>query len=73
MQKRSIKIDGHATSVTMEEPFWLALKQIAVGRDFTLNALIAEIDATRQSTNLSSAVRLYILQHLQMQLDSKAG
>ncbi len=59
--KRSIVVAGHKTSVSLEEPFWAALKQIADGRDVTLYDLVTIIDADRQHSNLSSAIRLFVL------------
>jgi predicted DNA-binding ribbon-helix-helix protein len=59
--KRSIGITGHKTSVSLEDPFWTALKEIAVGRAMTLSDLVALIDSQRQSGNLSSAIRLFVL------------
>ena len=64
MQKRSIKIDGHSTSVALEAPFWDELKAIAVARSLSVNALIAEIDHDRGAANLASSLRLYVLQTL---------
>jgi predicted DNA-binding ribbon-helix-helix protein len=61
--KRSIIIDRHKTSVSLEDAFWNALRDIAHGRGETLSHLIASIDANRQSANLSSAVRIYVLRH----------
>jgi len=61
--KRSVTIAGHTTSVSLEAPFWNALHEIAAQEKRSLAALIAEIDE-RRGTNLSSALRLYILQHL---------
>ena len=62
MAKRSITIAGHRTSISMEEPFWQALGEIAAARGMSLAAVIAEIDRSRpDGTNLSSAVRLSIL------------
>ncbi len=62
MAKRSITIAGHRTSISMEEPFWQALGEIAEARSMSLAAVIAEIDRNRpDGTNLSSAVRLAIL------------
>ncbi len=63
MRKRSVLIQGHATSVSMEDAFWDALKDIARARKVSINALIAEIDATRTG-NLSSALRVYVLETL---------
>jgi predicted DNA-binding ribbon-helix-helix protein len=62
--KRSIVIDGHKTSVSLEEPFWLELKDIAEGRNVTLSSLVAAIDADRHKGNLSSAIRLFVLENV---------
>ena len=60
--KRSIVLaDGRKTSVTLEQPFWLELKSIAAERKVSLHQLIAEIDANSQQSNLSSALRLFVL------------
>ena len=59
--KRSIIIAGHKTSVSLEDAFWNGLKEIANARNRTLSDLIASIDAEREHTNLSSAIRLFIL------------
>jgi len=61
--KRSIVIDGHKTSVSLEEAFWSDLKKIAHAQEATLSDLVAKIDQTRQQGNLSSAIRLYVLEH----------
>jgi predicted DNA-binding ribbon-helix-helix protein len=60
--KRSIIIAGHKTSVSLEDAFWDALKEIATLKDKTLSDLVADIDATRSQGNLSSAIRLYVLE-----------
>jgi predicted DNA-binding ribbon-helix-helix protein len=60
LQKRSVVIARHRTSVSLEAPFWQALKEIASARGLSLNSLIAEIDRGRQG-NLSSALRLFVL------------
>ena len=62
--KRSILISGHATSVSLELEFWEALKQIALIEKKSVNQIISEIDETRKS-NLSSAIRVYVLGKLQ--------
>ncbi len=62
--KRSVTIAGHTTSVSIEKPFWDALKAIAAREKRSLASLIADIDERRR-TNLSSALRLYVLQQLQ--------
>ena len=61
--KRSIVIASHKTSVSLEEPFWNGLKEIAAEAGLTLSALASKIDAERQTSNLSSALRLYVLSH----------
>ena len=58
--KRSVNIAGHATSVSIEKPFWDLFKDIAIKQNKSLNQLITEIDEAR-SVNLSSAIRLYVL------------
>jgi predicted DNA-binding ribbon-helix-helix protein len=63
--KRSIVIAGHKTSVSLEEAFWKALKDIAAGRQQSLTDLVGAIDAERQQGNLSSAIRLFVLDHYQ--------
>jgi predicted DNA-binding ribbon-helix-helix protein len=63
LKKRSVKIAGHVTSITLEEPFWQELKTLAKKEGLSLNALITKIDKTR-SGNLSSALRVYILNTL---------
>ncbi len=62
-RKRSVLIAGHHTSVSLEDDFWAALKEIAEARGVSLNRLIAEIDRER-GTNLSSAVRLFVVHNL---------
>jgi predicted DNA-binding ribbon-helix-helix protein len=59
--KRSIIIGGHKTSVSLEDVFWNALRDIAQERDETLSKLVASIDANRKAANLSSALRVYVL------------
>jgi predicted DNA-binding ribbon-helix-helix protein len=59
--KHSIVIRGHKTSVSLEEPFWTALKEIAVQREMTLSDVVTEIDDSRDYGNLSSAIRLFVL------------
>jgi predicted DNA-binding ribbon-helix-helix protein len=59
--KRSIVIGGRKTSVSLEDAFWTGLKQIASSRELTLSEIIAIIDANRVHGNLSSAIRLFVL------------
>jgi predicted DNA-binding ribbon-helix-helix protein len=61
--KRSIVIAGHKTSVSLEDAFWKGLKEIASGRKLTLSEMVAAIDAGRAQGNLSSAIRLFVLDH----------
>lgn len=61
--KRSIVIAGHKTSVSIEDAFWTALKDIAASRGTTVAELVAAIDAGRRHGNLSSAVRLFVLDY----------
>ena len=65
--KRSIVVAGHKTSVSLEDAFWKALKEIAVFRGKTLSDLVASIDGGRAHGNLSSAIRLFVLSHYQAQ------
>src|SRR5258707_246595 len=71
--KRSIVIAGHKTSVSLEDAFWKGLKEIAGGRDATLSELVASIDADRQHGNLSSALRLFVLDFYRNQLSEEIG
>jgi predicted DNA-binding ribbon-helix-helix protein len=66
--KRSIVIAGHKTSVRLEDAFWKALKEIASARHMTLSDLVAAIDSNRQHGNLSSAIRLFVLDFYRNQL-----
>ena len=66
MRKRSITVDGHQTSISLEDEFWQELGTIAGARELSLNALVTEIDRVRSSPrgsggNLSSALRVYVL------------
>jgi predicted DNA-binding ribbon-helix-helix protein len=63
--KRSIVLAGHKTSVSLEEPFYRALKDIAASRRVRLSDLIARIDTERENGNLSSAIRMFVLNHYQ--------
>ena len=63
--KRSIVLAGHKTSVSLEDAFWQGLKGIAHSRRMTLSDLIGSIDLDRQRGNLSSAIRVFVLNHYQ--------
>ena len=65
--KRSIVIAGHKTSVSLEDQFWDALKQIAAERKVTLSDVVQEVDQKRKQGNLSSAIRLFVLDYYRSQ------
>lgn len=65
--KRSILIAGHKTSISLEEPFWQELQDIAQNMGLTRAALVQHIDAARAGANLSSAIRVFVLQTLRKQ------
>jgi predicted DNA-binding ribbon-helix-helix protein len=67
--KRSVVIDGHKTSVSLEDAFWSDLKEIAHSQQVTLSKVIAEIDKARQQGNLSSAIRLFVLDQVRTHED----
>jgi predicted DNA-binding ribbon-helix-helix protein len=70
--KRSIVVAGHKTSVSLEDAFWEGLKEIGRQRHIALSDLVAAIDSQRQHGNLSSAIRLFVLDFYRAQL-SDAG
>ena len=61
--KRSVVVGGHKTSVSLEDAFWTSLKDIAMRRGLPLSTQIDAIDRTRKTSNLSSAIRLFVLDH----------
>ncbi len=62
-RKRSLSIAGHRTSISLEAPFWEALKEIAASENRPIAALVADVDSGRGELNLSSALRLHALAH----------
>src|SRR6202521_1697749 len=66
--KRSVVIDGHKTSVSLEDAFWSGLKEIAQGQPMTLSNMVGKIDTGRQQGNLSSAIRLFVLDRVRAQV-----
>lgn len=62
--KRSLAIAGHRTSISLEDAFWQGLRQLAEERKLSVAALVAEIDAARGASNLSSAIRVFVLRSL---------
>jgi predicted DNA-binding ribbon-helix-helix protein len=71
--KRSIVIAGHKTSVSLEDAFWSGLKDIAASRNMTLSELVASIDVDRRQGNLSSAIRLFVLEHFRALAGGSGG
>ncbi len=72
--KRSLTLQGHRTSVTLEEPFWQAFRAMAAARGRSVNALAAEIDAARGTeTGLASAIRVAVLRDLQVRAGAAAS
>jgi len=69
-QKHSVLIHAHRTSLTLEDEFWQAFQEIAEQRNQSIGSLITEIDDTRK-TNLSSAVRVFVLKTLQEIINQK--
>ena len=70
--KRSIISSGHKTSVSLEEAFWSGMKEISGERGLTLSELVSEIDANRQQGNLSSAIRLFVLDHFKARVPARS-
>ena len=66
--KRSVRIHGHATSVSLEDEFWTELQEMAAEAGTPTAVLIAEIDRQRHGVNLSSALRLAVLSHLRSKI-----
>jgi predicted DNA-binding ribbon-helix-helix protein len=71
--KRSIVVAGHKTSVSLEEAFWNGMKEISSLRNMTLSELVGEIDNNRQQGNLSSAIRLFVLDHFKNRAANSPG
>ena len=68
--KRSVSIAGHRTSISLEEPFWSGLREIAEREKLSVQALIGRIDAERGEHNLSSAIRVFVLNDLRNRLEA---
>ena len=71
--KRSVTIGGHKTSVTLEDVFWQGLREIAAARNVGLSALLDEIDGSRQRNNLSSHIRMFVLEYFRSRGDQADG
>ena len=66
--KHSIVIAGHKTSISLEDEFWSGLKQVVKAQNTTLSELVAGIKSQRGNGNLSSAIRIFVLDHFRAQL-----
>ena len=66
--KRSVVIGGHKTSVSLEEPFWSEVRAIAESERITVSNLLRRIDRERSNANLSSSIRVYVLEHVRDRL-----
>jgi len=73
VMKRSIVVAGHKTSVSLEEAFWNGMKEISGERNVTLSELVGEVDTKRQQGNLSSAIRLFVLDYFKTRAAGPAG
>ena len=71
--KRSVVVAGHKTSVSLEEVFWNGMKEISGERNVTLSDLVGEIDTKRQQGNLSSAIRLFVLDYFKSRAAGPSG
>lgn len=71
--KRSVVISGHKTSVSLEDAFWNGLKEISKSHNMTLSDMVANIDSHRHHGNLSSTIRLFVLEQARAQFESAAG
>jgi predicted DNA-binding ribbon-helix-helix protein len=71
--KRSIVVAGHKTSVSLEDAFWKGLKEIATGKGVSLSEMVGAIDSARAQGNLSSALRLFVLDHFRSKIAIEDG
>ena len=69
--KRSVIRNGHKSSISLEDQFWDALREIAESKDIAISTLVAAIDHSRTTSNLSSAIRVYVLAHFRHNDDSR--
>ena len=73
IMKRSIVVAGHKTSVSLEAAFWNSMKEISGQRSVTLSELVGEVETRRQQGNLSSAIRLFVLDYFKTRAAVPAG
>lgn len=69
--KRSVVIHGHKTSVSLEQPFWDAFRDLAEGERISTSALLRKVDAERDQANLSSAIRVFVLRRMREKADAR--
>ena len=69
--KRSIVRNGQKTSVSLEKEFWEALREIASSQNAKLTTLVQQIDENRQGSNLSSAIRVFVFNHMRAKYEDK--
>ena len=69
--KRSVTLDGHKTSVTLEDEFWDALRAIAYRDKTTVVSLVGQVNQTRNKSNLSSAIRVFVLKRSALVADQE--
>jgi predicted DNA-binding ribbon-helix-helix protein len=73
VMKRSIVIAGHKTSISLEDAFWSGLKEIAKTHNRNLSVIVGDIDSERRCGNLSSAIRLFVLEQARARMPSAAN
>jgi predicted DNA-binding ribbon-helix-helix protein len=73
IKKHTVVIAGHNTSITLEDEFWHELKLIAQAEKLPLKVLVAQVDANRRVGNLSSAIRLFVIEYLRKKAARHAG
>jgi predicted DNA-binding ribbon-helix-helix protein len=71
--KQSVIVNGRHSSVSLEAAFWNALKEIAVAQNLSVNGLVSKIDDEREAANLSSAIRLFVLDHYREQAATRSA
>jgi predicted DNA-binding ribbon-helix-helix protein len=71
--KRSLVVDGHKTSVSLEDEFWDGLREVADREHVTLSTLVGQIDHDRATCNLSSAIRVFVFNRLRTRKDAQVA
>jgi predicted DNA-binding ribbon-helix-helix protein len=72
LRKRSLVIAGHSTSISLEDEFWDALREMAAERQISIAALVADVDSARGAANLSSALRVMVLRRYRSGVSNSA-